>query len=113
MSRFACNILELRCLGGTHVVAMSATAHAALTVSLLAPAYCTAALAHLFTSALQSMEGIHLCLPFLLFIHPLPPPPPFQPSQLSSLALDPLVVDIPTIERLGGGSVRCMLCELF
>jgi hypothetical protein len=56
---------------------------------------------------------------FLRFFHPgskTPLSP--QAQQISSLFPDPscsgpLVVDIPTIERLGGGSMRCMLCELF
>jgi hypothetical protein len=37
---------------------------------------------------------------------------PDQFEQLSSFA-QPLAVSIPTIERIGGGSVRCMLAEIF
>jgi hypothetical protein len=35
-----------------------------------------------------------------------------QVSQISSFAR-PVVVDIPTIEKCGGGGVRCMIAELF
>jgi hypothetical protein len=38
-----------------------------------------------------------------------------RPEQLEMLALagsEPLVADVPVIERLGGGSVRCMLAEV-
>lgn len=39
----------------------------------------------------------------------------FQPSQLEAIHrhAEPIVLSIPTIERYGGGGVRCMLAELF
>ena len=36
-----------------------------------------------------------------------------QYAQLSGCTDTVLAVPIPTIERLGGGSVRCMLAEVF
>jgi hypothetical protein len=38
-----------------------------------------------------------------------------RPAQLEVLAEGEAVVDVPvpTIERVGGGSVRCMLAEIF
>lgn len=69
MQAFAGNMLELRTASGGLCVAMSQSAHDALTDA--------------------------------------------QRRQLQALA-GPLVVSpIPTIERLGGGSVRCMLAEVF
>ena len=38
--------------------------------------------------------------------------PPTQRAQLTELAGDLVTAPIPTIERLGGGSVRCMLAEI-
>jgi hypothetical protein len=35
-----------------------------------------------------------------------------QRKQISGL-LNPIILDIPLIERVGGGSARCMLAELF
>ncbi len=105
MSHFACNILELRAAGGKHVVAMSAAAHACFTVSALAS---SSNVLHTFSIPSPPPSLNHF---------PLSPLLP-QPSQLSSLFVDaasssPVVAPIPTIERVGGGSVRCMLCELF
>jgi hypothetical protein len=34
-------------------------------------------------------------------------------SRLAALTDDLLTVEVPTIERLGGGGVRCMLTEVF
>ncbi|MCW5569527.1 MAG: hypothetical protein KIT78_00330 [Steroidobacteraceae bacterium] len=38
---------------------------------------------------------------------------PERHARLAACADSVLVVPVPTIERLGGGSVRCMLCEVF
>jgi hypothetical protein len=35
-----------------------------------------------------------------------------QKNALEAVA-HPLIADIPTIETIGGGSVRCMLAELY
>lgn len=35
-----------------------------------------------------------------------------QRAQLAAAACEPLIAAVPTIERLGGGSVRCMLAEV-
>jgi hypothetical protein len=35
-----------------------------------------------------------------------------QRALLRAQGIEPLVAAIPTIERLGGGSVRCMLAEV-
>ena len=39
--------------------------------------------------------------------------PPDQYAQLSGCTDAVLAVPIPTIEKYGGGSVRCMLAEVF
>lgn len=69
MNAFAGNLLELQNESGGHCIAMSQSAHDALT--------------------------------------------PQQRQRLIALSGPLIVSPIPTIERLGGGSVRCMLAEVF
>jgi len=68
MYRFAGNMLELRAVDGTVIVALSKNAHDSLT--------------------------------------------PVQRERISTFGRL-LPVDVATIERIGGGSVRCMLAEVF
>jgi hypothetical protein len=39
----------------------------------------------------------------------------FSTSQMEAIArfAEPVVVDIPTIEKYGGGGIRCMIAELY
>ncbi|MFY0674652.1 MAG: amidinotransferase [Bacteroidia bacterium] len=37
----------------------------------------------------------------------------FSKTQIEAFKCEPIVVSIPTIERIGGGGIRCMLAELF
>lgn len=68
MMNFAGNILELQTAAGDKIIAMSSTAHAALT-----------------DTQKQALEAHATLLP----------------------------IPIPTIEQIGGGSLRCMIAELF